>query len=761
MAWYVQRYSEFQDDNGTHYQIEILSETYNISPDEFKVGADGFTLTYSGSGKDIDDPIKSSECQFTFYSESSTDDSFFFDIMNAEVGKYLVKICRNLNGSIGVVPFVPESYIWKGILVLQETALADDHYPQAFNMRAIDGLSLLKGFKINELTNIKDAANNATDSNFAVGVNGAMSGSWYNHQSIVFAILRLLPTANSSFFYDNYPGVEFVITYFNWWSDRTFYEEDDAFYNPMLFTFARSDCYYSVGNEPGNSSIRYMTAYDVLKSILEFYNARISMSDGTWQIQQLCAMAVCAAAGTPGPTIKAAKFNMDSTHYSLGSPFDAVLNRGDLDPDYKAQRAEVMFTFSPGTRDVVLTIEDGANLLYGPGEEFASAEYDYAVIGQSLLGVDNSATQTYTNTYVGGSAGDLITFVMDMGILITPDLTGTAWSNMDADSVYLLEIQPFVRQDDYWLVFNAATNKYEWETTHQQVYSNNQFTWFEPLNAGMGAQLLSLSLGSNTLDGMEELPSNGAIKYHVCYRVIKIAPDGTTSDATAIGFQSTNSIEVKLVLDQQGQYGAPENFVSLGFKLFMNGENYDQNIYFFEQNASSPTISGSHIEKKSMFFDGPAIFRKNNIFYQNNSGFLGMFQWGLSGSWYYRNNAGISHLLAQVIKGDEYLRLTNRQRIILTGKILHQLTPRPNPSPLQFYEIYRENITGFGDVYFLFNGGKFTARSVEWSGEWRSLEMTFIATDGKLIGDKIDHHNITNLITNNLHILEHDNKGKK
>ena len=72
--------------------------------------------------------------------------------------------------------------IWKGIIVLEQATLADDYYPQGFDLRAVDGLSLIEDLlKLMRLTNIKDQANNATDSNFAIGVNGAMSGSWYSH----------------------------------------------------------------------------------------------------------------------------------------------------------------------------------------------------------------------------------------------------------------------------------------------------------------------------------------------------------------------------------------------------------------------------------------------------------------------------------------------------------------------------------------------------------------------------------------------------
>ncbi len=97
----------------------------------------------------------------------------------------------------------------------------------------------------------------------------------------------------------------------------------------------------------------------------------------------------------------------------------------------------------------------------------------------------------------------------------------------------------------------------------------------------------------------------------------------------------------------------------------------------------------------------------------------------------------------------------------MTGKILRTETSRPNPDPLFFHMAYRENITGFGDTYFIFNGGKWTARSNEWSGEWRSLSMSFVATDGKVTGIKVNNHHINHIIINNLLLLEKDNNHHK
>ena len=108
-----------------------------------------------------------------------------------------------------------------------------------------------------------------------------------------------------------------------------------------------------------------------------------------------------------------------------------------------------------------------------------------------------------------------------------------------------------------------------------------------------------------------------------------------------------------------------------------------------------------------------------------------------------------------MLKGDEYL-LTSRQRIKLNGKILRKDVPKPLPGPLDFHNVFREVVTGFGTIYFIFSGGKFNARANEWSGEWVSLDMTKIASSGSNIGLHVDHHFINHHIIGIEDLLDKD-----
>lgn len=765
MAYGRYRVAGFLDDNGIYYQIDILKENYVGGTQEFTLGDDGFTLNYRGQGADIDDPIKSSEVKFKYYSEGSSDDSFFLEVMNAKVGTYLINIAMSNGGNDAgyTGPWPPELMIWRGILVLEQTTLADDYYPQGFQLRAIDGLSLLKSFKVSEITNIKDQANNATDTNFAIGVNGAMSGSWYSHHNMVVRILALLPSQD--LYVDNYPDAAFLQTAFEWWSNNTTIEEDIGHYNPMTFCFTRSDAYYTINNEEGNNSIKYMNCYQILEGILRFYNARICMTEGSWKIIQLSGVGTTASTDDPIPTQKLANWNRNGSIQSIASPVEnRVFNVGDLTDDYDCQRAEAQFTFSPGTRDLELQIADAPNLIFGPGEELGAAEYDYAALGDIEVDINSQPTTNhYTNTYVGGSAGDLITFVFNFGVHIKanqPSVGG--FLTMDPLAAYFCVFRVFIRQDNYWLVHNPDTNKFEWETTQQTVYDPSSFAMFEALSP-VTDEVNIWSIGSTTTDGMEELPSDGAIMYKVCYRVYKLdyATESLT-DVTAAGWApNSNSIDVNLIPQTNGNYGSPENFVTVGLKLFLNGEAYDQDTYFFETDPNDDTISGNKVKKSSIFFDGPAVFRKNNIFYLSDSGFLQQFQWGITGSWYYRSNPDATKVLAQVIKGAEYLNLTERQRIMLQGKILRKQTSRPYKTPLRFDQIFNEVVTGFGNISFLFNGGKYNARKAEWSGEWISLNFTDSVSSGKVVGNKPNNHFINHILINNLILLEKENNHKK
>lgn len=146
MAYGEIRFGEFKDTNGLEYKISILKKNYSGSSTSFRLGGQGFELKYNGEGDDMDSPIKSSECTFVFNSESATDDNFIINLINADESDYLIEILYKPSGS-----FID---YWRGVLIVDNAELSNLYYPQPFKMRAIDGLSLLKGKKVTELEDL-------------------------------------------------------------------------------------------------------------------------------------------------------------------------------------------------------------------------------------------------------------------------------------------------------------------------------------------------------------------------------------------------------------------------------------------------------------------------------------------------------------------------------------------------------------------------------------------------------------------------------
>ena len=57
MADPIRLFAEFQDDLGTAYKLNIHQAGFVGSSTEFNLGADGFTLRYSGNNEDRKQPI--------------------------------------------------------------------------------------------------------------------------------------------------------------------------------------------------------------------------------------------------------------------------------------------------------------------------------------------------------------------------------------------------------------------------------------------------------------------------------------------------------------------------------------------------------------------------------------------------------------------------------------------------------------------------------------------------------------------------------
>ena len=71
MADPIRLYAEFTDDLGTDYRVNIHDADFTGTAGTFKLGADGFVLTYTGNNEDRMQGVIGSELTFTLTEETS------------------------------------------------------------------------------------------------------------------------------------------------------------------------------------------------------------------------------------------------------------------------------------------------------------------------------------------------------------------------------------------------------------------------------------------------------------------------------------------------------------------------------------------------------------------------------------------------------------------------------------------------------------------------------------------------------------------
>ena len=93
MAYGAVKFTEFTDNCDIDWKIQIYKEDYTGSNVSFTTGPTGFDLQYKGES--FDDKMKSSELSFSFFSTSSTDDTFLTSLATDLPSTYIVEVFRD------------------------------------------------------------------------------------------------------------------------------------------------------------------------------------------------------------------------------------------------------------------------------------------------------------------------------------------------------------------------------------------------------------------------------------------------------------------------------------------------------------------------------------------------------------------------------------------------------------------------------------------------------------------------------------------
>lgn len=148
MAFTLKYYNEYESINGTQWRVEIYRNGSVAKVDEFKMANGGAKIIYDG--KNSSDPnvkIMASYCEFGFIVEDSNQLDFLQSLSSDDAeDRYLIKIKNRYSSSDSF-----ETY-WAGFLKPSIVSFPDAPYPFVVKMRATDGFDLAKEINFSTTT---------------------------------------------------------------------------------------------------------------------------------------------------------------------------------------------------------------------------------------------------------------------------------------------------------------------------------------------------------------------------------------------------------------------------------------------------------------------------------------------------------------------------------------------------------------------------------------------------------------------------------
>jgi hypothetical protein len=332
MADPIRLHAEFQDDLGTSYKLNIHQAGFVGSSTEFNLGADGFTLRYSGNNEDRMQPIIGSEMTFTLVENVQAHTTFLEALATGEDADYSVSIYKDPDGA--------NTLFWTGVLLHEQVQLQDEAYPVQNSMTAVDDLGNLKN------------------------INYDNNGTLYTGRDTVAEhLVKLLNKTRALHVFDS---TDVFLRYANDFKPTTF-----ASVNPLIELEVGHAAFYNI-DESG--STRGMDCFEVLKNFAITFNARVFLHEG-------CFYFVPIGAVINSTTVNLYTVTKAGTVSASATATDTQLT---VDTDMVRMRGGVQ-TFLPPLNKVLRTWRTDANLpMVGPKTQFLNATSQQTELGTEI-----------------------------------------------------------------------------------------------------------------------------------------------------------------------------------------------------------------------------------------------------------------------------------------------------------------------------------------------------------------------------------------
>ena len=130
MADPIRLFAEFTDDLGTDYRVNIHDANFTGTAGQFKLGADGFVLRYTGNNEDRMQGVIGSEVTFTLTEQTSIHTDFMNLLSTSAEQRFSVSIRKEPDGV--------DTIYWRGVLYPEQVIRPYDYQPIQNTLTAAD-----------------------------------------------------------------------------------------------------------------------------------------------------------------------------------------------------------------------------------------------------------------------------------------------------------------------------------------------------------------------------------------------------------------------------------------------------------------------------------------------------------------------------------------------------------------------------------------------------------------------------------------------
>lgn len=260
MAYGKKFYTSYKSYNGWDYYMEIFIKNYVGADSEISLGVNGCVISYNTDNNDRDNSILSSDLSFDFLITNITEELFVSDLRDTwQEGDVYVHLYQSTSAN--------ENPLWSGFVLMDLGAAQDVSMPYKVELKATDGLSLLKSVDF-----VKDGSN----------IPYSNADIYSDRETFVYWISEILQKAKTADLSNGAFADPLFSTSVNWYNEL--HQDTTLAYDPLKITKGGISWANKVDD---NEYYDVENCYVVLKEMLRVWGCRITYWNHMFHVVQI------------------------------------------------------------------------------------------------------------------------------------------------------------------------------------------------------------------------------------------------------------------------------------------------------------------------------------------------------------------------------------------------------------------------------------------------------------------------------------------